>query len=189
MLAWTIASYTENNTNSKISVQGAMLIGTNGTIILRKIPTIIRGNDERGRTPLLQIKIVKSLKREKFLSLWCGTYPPLTVWSICSLMLGKLNSCFGMSNERGMERSDILLMVGNGNISTLAMRKTFLTIQGILDLVLEPMEWILSERWETHIVPSQLLCAYTIFLHGCATSESIFYWQLSYLVPNNLALI
>jgi hypothetical protein len=46
-----------------------MLIGTNGTIILRKIPTIIRGNDERGRTPLLQIKIVKSLKREKFLSL------------------------------------------------------------------------------------------------------------------------
>jgi soluble P-type ATPase len=55
-------------------------------------------------------------------------------------MLGKLNACFGMSNERGMERYDILLMVGSGNNSTLAMRRTFLTIQGILDLVLAPME-------------------------------------------------
>jgi hypothetical protein len=26
-----------------------------------------------------------------------------------------------------------------------------------------------------HIVPGQLLCAYTIFPHGCSTSESIFY--------------
>jgi hypothetical protein len=59
-------------------------------------------------------------------------------------MLGKLNSFFGMSNKRGMERSDILQMVGSGNILTLAMR-TFLTIQGILDLVLAPMEQILSE--------------------------------------------
>jgi hypothetical protein len=48
--------------------------------------------------------------------LWCGTYLSLTVWSVCSLMLGKLNSCFGMSNGRGMERSDILLMVDSGNI-------------------------------------------------------------------------
>jgi hypothetical protein len=39
--------------NSKRSVQGA----------------IIRGKDERGRTPLLQIKIVKGLKRENFLPL------------------------------------------------------------------------------------------------------------------------
>jgi hypothetical protein len=38
-----------------------------------------------------------------------------------------------------MERSDILLMVGSGNILTLAMR-TFLTIQEILDLVLALME-------------------------------------------------
>jgi hypothetical protein len=45
-----------------------------------------------------------------------------------------------------MDRSDILLMVGNGNISTLAMSRTFLTIQRILDLVLAPMEWILLER-------------------------------------------
>jgi hypothetical protein len=143
MLVWTIASYTKKNTNSKINVQGAMLVGTNRMTTLRKIPTIIRGKGGRGRTPLLQIKIVKGLKREKFLPLWCGTYLSLTIWSICSLMLGKLNSCFGMSNERGMERSDILLMVGSGNISTLAMRRTFLTIQGILDLVLALMEWIL----------------------------------------------
>jgi hypothetical protein len=46
----------------------------------------------------------------------------------------------GMFNERGMERSDILLMIGNENISILAMRRTSLTIQGILDLVLAPME-------------------------------------------------
>jgi hypothetical protein len=32
---------------------GAMLLGTNGTTTLRKIPTIIRGKDGRGRTPLL----------------------------------------------------------------------------------------------------------------------------------------
>jgi hypothetical protein len=69
MLARTIASYTEKNMNSKRSVQGAMLVNTNGTTTLRKIPTIIRGKDEGGRTPLLQIKIVKGLKREKFLPL------------------------------------------------------------------------------------------------------------------------
>jgi hypothetical protein len=52
MPARTIASYTENNMNSMISVQGAMLVSTNGTTTLRKIPTIIRGKDGRGRTPL-----------------------------------------------------------------------------------------------------------------------------------------
>jgi hypothetical protein len=46
-----------------------MLVGTNGTTILRKIPTIIRGKDERGRTSLHQIKTVKGLKWEKFLPL------------------------------------------------------------------------------------------------------------------------
>jgi hypothetical protein len=55
--------------NSKISVQGAMLVGTNGMTTLRKIPTKIRGNDERGTIPLLQIKTIKGLKREKFLPL------------------------------------------------------------------------------------------------------------------------
>jgi hypothetical protein len=58
MLVRTIASYTEKNTNSKISVQGAILVGTNRMTTLRKIPTIIRGNDRRGRTPLLQIKTI-----------------------------------------------------------------------------------------------------------------------------------
>jgi hypothetical protein len=38
MLAQTIASYTEKSTHSKISVEGAMLVGTNGTTTLRKIP-------------------------------------------------------------------------------------------------------------------------------------------------------
>jgi hypothetical protein len=53
MLARTTTSYTKKNTNSKISVQGAILVGTNGMTTLRKIPTIIRGKDEKGRTPLL----------------------------------------------------------------------------------------------------------------------------------------
>jgi hypothetical protein len=73
MLAWTIASDTEKNMNSKISVQGAMLVSINEITIVRKIPTRIRGMDRRGRTPLLQIKTVKGLKREMFLPLWCGT--------------------------------------------------------------------------------------------------------------------
>jgi hypothetical protein len=71
MLARIIASYTKKNTNSKRS---AMLVDTNGTTTVRKINTIIRGKDGRGRTPLLWIKIVKGLKREKFLPLRCGTY-------------------------------------------------------------------------------------------------------------------
>jgi hypothetical protein len=37
MLALTIASYTEKNTNSKIGVQGAILVGTNETIIVRRL--------------------------------------------------------------------------------------------------------------------------------------------------------
>jgi hypothetical protein len=55
--------------NSKICVYGAMLVGTNEMITLIKIPTIIRGKDGRGRTPLLQNKTIKGLKREKFLPL------------------------------------------------------------------------------------------------------------------------
>jgi hypothetical protein len=49
-----------------------MLVGINGTTTLRKIPTIIRKVVD-GRqwkiSMLLQIKIVKGLKREKFLPL------------------------------------------------------------------------------------------------------------------------
>jgi hypothetical protein len=79
MLAQTVASYTEKSMNSKISVQDGMLVGTNGTTVVRKIPTIIRGKDQRGRTLLLQIKTVKGLNREKFMPLWCSTYLSLTV--------------------------------------------------------------------------------------------------------------
>jgi hypothetical protein len=53
MLVRIITSYTEKNMNSKISVQGAMLVGTNRLTTLRKIPTIIRGKYGRGRTLLL----------------------------------------------------------------------------------------------------------------------------------------
>jgi hypothetical protein len=37
MLARTIVSYTKKNINSKIGVQGAMLVGTNETIIVRRL--------------------------------------------------------------------------------------------------------------------------------------------------------
>jgi hypothetical protein len=39
--------------NSNISVQGGMLVGTNGTTTLRKITTIIIGKDERETASLL----------------------------------------------------------------------------------------------------------------------------------------
>jgi hypothetical protein len=79
MIARILASYTETNMNTKIIVQGAMLISTNGMTTLRKIPTIIRGKDGRERILLPQIKTVKGLKREKFLPLLCGTYLSLTI--------------------------------------------------------------------------------------------------------------
>jgi hypothetical protein len=69
MLARTIASYTEKNTNSKRSVKGAMLVTTNRTTTVRKIPIIIRRKDVRGRMLLLQIKTLKGLKQGKFLPL------------------------------------------------------------------------------------------------------------------------
>jgi hypothetical protein len=53
MLVQTIASYTKKNMNSKKSVQGAMLVSTNGSTTGRMIPAIIRGKEVRGRTPLL----------------------------------------------------------------------------------------------------------------------------------------
>jgi hypothetical protein len=69
MLARTIASYTEKNTNSKIGVQGAMLVGTNETIIVRMLritPTkrAKKGDGERGRMSL-RIMTLKALSREK----------------------------------------------------------------------------------------------------------------------------
>jgi hypothetical protein len=70
MLTRTIASYTKNNTNSKIGVQGAMLVSTNKMIIVRNLgmtPTKSAKNSEgkRGRMSLL-IMTLKSIKREKF---------------------------------------------------------------------------------------------------------------------------
>jgi hypothetical protein len=70
MLAQTIASYTEKNTNSKIGVQGAMLLGTNEMIPMRRLrmtPTkrAKKGECERGRMSLL-ITTLKALKTEKF---------------------------------------------------------------------------------------------------------------------------
>jgi hypothetical protein len=70
MLARTVASYTEKNTNSKIVVQGAMLIGANEMVTLRRLrmtPTkrAKKGEGERGRMSLL-IMTLKSLKRERF---------------------------------------------------------------------------------------------------------------------------
>jgi hypothetical protein len=73
MLARTIASYTEKNTNSNIGVQGAMLVGTNKIVTLRWLritPTkrAKKGEGERGRMSLL-IGTLKALNREKFLLL------------------------------------------------------------------------------------------------------------------------
>jgi hypothetical protein len=73
MLARTIASYIEKNMNSKIGVQGAMLIGTNEMVIVRRLrmtPTkrVKKGEGERVRMSLL-IRTLKALKREKFLCL------------------------------------------------------------------------------------------------------------------------
>jgi hypothetical protein len=70
MLVQTIASYTEKNTNSKIGVQGAMVVGTNKMITVRRLrmtPTkrAKKGKGERGRMSLL-ITTLKVLKREKF---------------------------------------------------------------------------------------------------------------------------
>jgi hypothetical protein len=69
MLARTIASYTKKNTNSKIGVQGAMLVGTNKRITVRRLrmtPTkrAKNGEGERGRMSFL-IRTFKALKREK----------------------------------------------------------------------------------------------------------------------------
>jgi hypothetical protein len=73
MLAQTIASYTEKNTNSKIGVQGAMLVSTNEMITVKRLRMTAtkrakKGDGERVRMPLL-ITTLKALKREKFLHL------------------------------------------------------------------------------------------------------------------------
>jgi hypothetical protein len=51
MLVQTIASYTEKNINSKIGVQGAMLVGTNKMITTRRLrmTLIKRAKERQGR--------------------------------------------------------------------------------------------------------------------------------------------
>jgi hypothetical protein len=70
MLVRTIASYTEKNTNSKIGVQCAMLVGTNEMITVRRLRMTStkrakKGECERERMSLL-IRTLKALKRGKF---------------------------------------------------------------------------------------------------------------------------
>jgi hypothetical protein len=60
----------QKNTNLKIGVQCAMLVGTNKTITMRRLrmaPTkrAKKGKDERGRMPL-PIRTLKVINREKF---------------------------------------------------------------------------------------------------------------------------
>jgi hypothetical protein len=68
VLARTIASYTEKNMNSKIGVQGAMLISTNKMITMRRLRMTSTKRSKKGRMPLL-VRTLKGLKREKFLLL------------------------------------------------------------------------------------------------------------------------
>jgi hypothetical protein len=57
MITLTIASYTEKSTNLNIGVQGAMLVGTNEMITVRRLrmnstKRAKKGKDERGRMHL-----------------------------------------------------------------------------------------------------------------------------------------
>jgi hypothetical protein len=70
MLAQIIASYIKKNTNSKIGVQGAMLVSTNEMIIMRWLRMTLtkrakKGEVERGGMSL-PIRTLKAIKREKF---------------------------------------------------------------------------------------------------------------------------
>jgi hypothetical protein len=73
MLVRTIASYTKKNMNSKIDVQGAILVSTNKMETVRRLGMTTtkkskKGEGERGRMSLL-IRTLKALTREKFLLL------------------------------------------------------------------------------------------------------------------------
>jgi hypothetical protein len=54
--------------NSKIGVQGAMLISTNKMITMRRLRMTSTKRSKKGRMPLL-VRTLKGLKREKFLLL------------------------------------------------------------------------------------------------------------------------
>jgi hypothetical protein len=50
MLALTIASYTKRNMNSKISVQGAMVVDTNEMITVRRLRMSLTKTAKKART-------------------------------------------------------------------------------------------------------------------------------------------
>jgi hypothetical protein len=63
----------QKENDSKIGVQGAMLVGTNEMITVRRLRMTLtkrakKGEGERGRMSL-SIRTLKALKREKFLLL------------------------------------------------------------------------------------------------------------------------
>jgi hypothetical protein len=63
----------QKENDSKIGVQGAMLVGTNEMITMRRLRMTLtkrakKGEGERGRMSL-SIRTLKALKREKFLLL------------------------------------------------------------------------------------------------------------------------
>jgi hypothetical protein len=99
-----------------------------------------------------------------------------------------LKCCFDMWITRQMERFNTMWMADNGNNLILLIKRASLMIQDISCLDLARMEWVYSKRWGTYTVCGQLLCAYPIFHHGCATNKSIFYWQTSDPVLNKLTM-
>jgi hypothetical protein len=60
MLAWSVASYTKNNMNSKIDFQGTMLVSINETIIVRRLRM----------TPTKRAKKVRAKEEECHSRLW-----------------------------------------------------------------------------------------------------------------------
>jgi hypothetical protein len=93
MLALTIASYIKKNTNSKIGVQGAMLVGTNQMIIvtrLRMSPTKrVKRQGRKRKNATLDLDIEGSKERK---------VPSLVRWYLSVIYRLKR-----MSNPRDVE--------------------------------------------------------------------------------------
>jgi hypothetical protein len=94
MLARTIVSYTKKNTNSKIGVQGAMLVGTNETITVRRLrmtPTKIEKRWGRKRKNVTLDQNIEGSKERKV--------PALMMWYLP--MIDRLKRM--LSNPRDAE--------------------------------------------------------------------------------------
>jgi hypothetical protein len=191
MLTRTIASYTEKNTNSKIGVQGAMLVSTNIDNSeeveddSNKKSKKRQGWKRKNVTPDQDIEGSKERKVPSFV-MWYLPVIDCLKYMFSNPMDAELLFCH--MNARQMERFDNLRMADCGNNLILLIRRTSLMIQEISGLGLAHMEWVHSERWGTHTVRDQLLCAYSISHHGCATNKIIFYSQPSYPVLNKLTM-